>query len=83
MPEYDPAVRIAGDLLMARLVDHDNLAMQELLDQVSDVQQSRYIITALLIMIDNILERNDTLRRQAIDRLRADRPRAEPSPDKC
>jgi hypothetical protein len=55
MSEVDPAVRAAGDLLVARLVDHDDRAVNELVEQIVDVEQARRIITVMLLMLDETI----------------------------
>jgi hypothetical protein len=55
MLEVDPAVRAAGDLLVARLVDHDDRAVTELVEQIVDVEQARRIITVMLLMLDETI----------------------------
>jgi hypothetical protein len=55
MSEVDPAVRVAGDLLVAQLVDHDDRVVNELVEQIVDVEQARRIITVMLLMLDETI----------------------------
>jgi hypothetical protein len=56
MSDSERAVRIAADLLVARLVDHDDRVVMGLVARIDDVQEARDVITALLSLVDGLLE---------------------------
>ena len=66
MNQPDSAIVTAGQLLISQLVDHDPQAVRDLIDDLDDLEDARNVIITLLIMADEILEPNDTMRRQAI-----------------
>ena len=48
MSDSERAVRIAGDLLVARLIDHEDCIVMGLVARIDDIQEARDVITALL-----------------------------------
>ena len=56
MSDSDRTVRIAGELLVARLVDHDDGRVMELIARIDDVEDARDVITALLSLVEGLLE---------------------------
>ncbi len=56
MSDSDRAVRIAGDLLVARLIDHDDSIVVGLVARIDDIQEARDVITALLTLVDGLFE---------------------------
>ena len=74
MEEPDFAVVTAGQLLLSQLVEHDRRTTWDLVNEIDDLETARDVMITLLIMTDKILEPNDTMRRQAIDRIVASYP---------
>jgi hypothetical protein len=56
MSDSDRAVRIAGELLVARLVDRDDDTVMGLVARIDDIQDARDVITALLSLVDGLLD---------------------------
>jgi hypothetical protein len=49
-------VRIAGELLVARLVGHDDGIVTGLVARIDDIQDARDVILALLRLVDALFE---------------------------